>query len=145
MPSLFWALNQGLLIQRFILCEARQKYSWSLCLHCIWIFLVRNEPGIQLKLSLLFHCLKLLQVIFNQYGIFLVYKSKVVRAVDFCLASPCVLHFFLLIPGGEQVGQSIDSARRRLSGPMLNTGSYAMQKSPVCNDSPVSKDPMVCC
>ncbi|OAY27107.1 casein kinase 1-like protein 1 [Manihot esculenta] len=45
--------------------------------------------------------------------------------------------------GGEQVGQSIDSARRRLSGPMLNTGSYAMQKSPVCNDSPVSKDPML--
>ncbi|KAJ9167972.1 hypothetical protein P3X46_019558 [Hevea brasiliensis] len=45
--------------------------------------------------------------------------------------------------GGEQVGQSIDSARRRLSGPILNTGSYAMQKNPVANDSPVSKDPML--
>ncbi|KDP33855.1 hypothetical protein JCGZ_07426 [Jatropha curcas] len=50
--------------------------------------------------------------------------------------------------GGEearQTGQSIDSARRRLSGsgPILNSGNYAKQKSPIANDSPASKDPLL--
>uniref|UniRef100_A0A2P2M2Q5 Casein kinase n=1 Tax=Rhizophora mucronata TaxID=61149 RepID=A0A2P2M2Q5_RHIMU len=46
--------------------------------------------------------------------------------------------------GGEEgrpAAQLMDSARRRLSGPIL--GSGAKQKSPVLNDSPVTKDPML--
>ncbi|KAF2285127.1 hypothetical protein GH714_038745 [Hevea brasiliensis] len=48
--------------------------------------------------------------------------------------------------GGEdarQAGQSTDSARRRFSGPILSTGGYAKQKSPVANDSSLNKDPML--
>ncbi|KAJ6856854.1 hypothetical protein NC651_038522 [Populus alba x Populus x berolinensis] len=45
--------------------------------------------------------------------------------------------------GGEEgraVGQSMDSSRHRLSGPILNAGSYSKQKSPVANDYPITKD-----
>ncbi|OAY53943.1 casein kinase 1-like protein 1 [Manihot esculenta] len=48
--------------------------------------------------------------------------------------------------GGEdsrQAGQSMDAARRRLSGPILSSGGQAKQKSPVANDSPISKDPLL--
>ncbi|KAJ4851150.1 Casein kinase 1-like protein 2 [Turnera subulata] len=41
---------------------------------------------------------------------------------------------------GRQAGQSMDSSRRRLSGQLLNSASFAKQKSPVASDSPV-KDP----
>ncbi|CAN1136333.1 Casein kinase 1-like protein 1 [Linum perenne] len=40
-------------------------------------------------------------------------------------------------------GQSMDPSRRRFSGPILNTGSYAKQKSPIGNDSPSAKDPIL--
>ncbi|KAG5225538.1 hypothetical protein OIU76_026604 [Salix suchowensis] len=45
--------------------------------------------------------------------------------------------------GGEEgrvVGQSMDSSRQRLSGPIINAGSYSKQKSPVANDYPITKD-----
>ncbi|CAK7352572.1 unnamed protein product [Dovyalis caffra] len=48
--------------------------------------------------------------------------------------------------GGEEgraAGQSMDSTRRRLSGPILNAGSYSKQKSPAANDSPITKDAML--
>ncbi|XP_065851377.1 casein kinase 1-like protein 1 [Euphorbia lathyris] len=48
--------------------------------------------------------------------------------------------------GGEEsrpTGQSMDTTRRRLSGQFLNSGSYAKQKSPVANDSPIIKDPIL--
>ncbi|XVF25165.1 hypothetical protein REPUB_Repub13aG0189800 [Reevesia pubescens] len=37
---------------------------------------------------------------------------------------------------------STDPTRRRHSGPILNSGSLAKQKSPVANDPPLAKDPM---
>lgn len=41
---------------------------------------------------------------------------------------------------GRPVGPSMDSSRRMVSGPILNSGSYAKQKNPVSTDSPL-KDP----
>ncbi|XWS18850.1 hypothetical protein CRYUN_Cryun32bG0080300 [Craigia yunnanensis] len=38
---------------------------------------------------------------------------------------------------------SADPSRRRHSGPIVNSGSLAKQKSPVANDPPFAKDPMV--
>ncbi|XVF88786.1 hypothetical protein PTKIN_Ptkin19aG0079300 [Pterospermum kingtungense] len=38
---------------------------------------------------------------------------------------------------------SMDSSRRRTSGPLMNSGSYAKQKSPVANDPALTKDAMV--
>lgn len=43
---------------------------------------------------------------------------------------------------GRPLGPSMDSSRRMLSGPILNSGSYAKQKNPVATDSPL-KDPAV--
>ncbi|CAL1357549.1 unnamed protein product [Linum trigynum] len=42
-------------------------------------------------------------------------------------------------------GQSMDPSRRRYSGPILNSASYTnnKQKSPVGNDAPVTKDPIL--
>ncbi|CAN0901263.1 Casein kinase 1-like protein 1 [Linum grandiflorum] len=40
-------------------------------------------------------------------------------------------------------GQSMDPARRRFSGPILNTGSQSKQKSPINNDSPSAIDPIL--
>ncbi|XVF88785.1 hypothetical protein PTKIN_Ptkin19aG0079300 [Pterospermum kingtungense] len=37
---------------------------------------------------------------------------------------------------------SMDSSRRRTSGPLMNSGSYAKQKSPVANDPALTKDAM---
>ncbi|KAJ4953568.1 hypothetical protein NE237_030400 [Protea cynaroides] len=38
---------------------------------------------------------------------------------------------------------SMDASRRRLSGPAISSGSLSKQKSPVANDSSVTKDPML--
>ncbi|XP_043721526.1 casein kinase 1-like protein 2 [Telopea speciosissima] len=48
--------------------------------------------------------------------------------------------------GGEEgrpSGWSMDPSRRRLSGPVINSGSLSKQKSPVANDSAVTKDAML--
>ncbi|XP_021284110.1 casein kinase 1-like protein 2 [Herrania umbratica] len=37
---------------------------------------------------------------------------------------------------------SMDSSRWRTSGPLMNSGSYAKQKSPVVNDPVITKDSM---
>ncbi|XVE70624.1 hypothetical protein DITRI_Ditri10aG0086200 [Diplodiscus trichospermus] len=37
---------------------------------------------------------------------------------------------------------SMDSSRRRTSGPLMNSGNYAKQKSPVANDPVITKDTM---
>ncbi|XVE97964.1 hypothetical protein REPUB_Repub03eG0064500 [Reevesia pubescens] len=37
---------------------------------------------------------------------------------------------------------SMDSSRRRTSGPLMNSGSYAKQKSPITNDLAITKDHM---
>jgi hypothetical protein len=63
-----------------------------------------------------------------------------------CAWGLCI--FFLFVAGGEEgraVGQSMDSSRHRLSGPILNAGSYSKQKSPVANDYPITKDAVVSC
>lgn len=50
---------------------------------------------------------------------------------------------------GEEVRQagvsSIDPSNRRSSGQGINAGSLSKQKSPVGNDSTMSKDAMVSC
>ncbi|XP_022715176.1 casein kinase 1-like protein 2 isoform X2 [Durio zibethinus] len=50
-------------------------------------------------------------------------------------------------PGGEEGGpsgwSSTDPTRRRHSGPIVNSGSLAKQKSPVPNDLPLAKDSML--
>ncbi|XWS70025.1 hypothetical protein CRYUN_Cryun03dG0013600 [Craigia yunnanensis] len=38
---------------------------------------------------------------------------------------------------------SMDSSRRRTSGPLMNSGSYAKQKNPVANDPAITKETMV--
>ncbi|XP_042496161.1 casein kinase 1-like protein 2 [Macadamia integrifolia] len=51
-------------------------------------------------------------------------------------------------PSGGEEGRppgwsSMDPTRRRLSGPIINSGSLSKQKSPVANDSTVNKDAML--
>ena len=50
---------------------------------------------------------------------------------------------------GEEEGRpaglsSMDSSRRRISGPILNSGPFSKQKSPVAHDSAFSKEALVC-
>ena len=52
--------------------------------------------------------------------------------------------FALITVGGEE-GQPpglavVDSSRRRMPGPILNSTSFSKQKNPVNNDSAVTKD-----
>jgi len=54
---------------------------------------------------------------------------------------------FYLTTGGEEGRPgwpSIDHARRRNSGPIVNSGNLSKQKSPVTNDLSLSKDATVC-
>ncbi|KAB1209351.1 Casein kinase I isoform delta-like [Morella rubra] len=55
--------------------------------------------------------------------------------------------FSYSVAGGEEgrgAGLSaMDSSRRRMSGPALNSGSFSRQRSPVVNDSAISNDPML--
>lgn len=56
--------------------------------------------------------------------------------------------FSLLNAGGEEAraaGQSMESSRWRLSGPIVNAGSSSKQKSLAANNSPITKDAMVSC
>ncbi|KDO53222.1 hypothetical protein CISIN_1g011819mg [Citrus sinensis] len=50
--------------------------------------------------------------------------------------------------GGGEEGRpaglsSMDSSRRRMSGPVINSGSFSKQKSPVVNEPTMTKDTMV--